>query len=103
MTNHQHLLVELDESGHEPDRHIKISYKSLGWILGSILVLALLAAGAFTSYLQMFWKAQTLDHLRADFDRVRGMFRISRKTSSVAKIKSTRWKILPKLSRSLMA
>ena len=79
MTNHQHLLVELDESGHEPDRHIKISYKTLGWIFGSVLVLLLIAAGAFTSYLQMFWKAQTYDHLRADFDRVRGRVQILEK------------------------
>jgi murein DD-endopeptidase MepM/ murein hydrolase activator NlpD len=79
MTNYQHLSVELDESGHEPDRHIKITYKSLAWIVGSILVLALIAAGAFTSYLQMFWKAQTYDRLRADFDRVRGRVQVLEK------------------------
>jgi murein DD-endopeptidase MepM/ murein hydrolase activator NlpD len=79
MTNHQHLLVNLDESGHEVERHIEITYKSLAWILGSIALLALLAAGAFTSYLQMFWKAQTYDHLRADFDRVRGRVQVLEK------------------------
>jgi murein DD-endopeptidase MepM/ murein hydrolase activator NlpD len=78
MTN-QHLVVELDESGHEPERHIKITYKSLAWILGSVLVLVLIAAGAFTSYLQMFWKAQTYDRLRADFDHVRGRVQILEK------------------------
>ena len=79
MTNYQHLELELDESLREPVRHIQISYKSLAWILGSLVVLALIAAGFFTSYLQMFWKAQTYDHLRADFDRVRGRVQILEK------------------------
>ena len=79
MTNHQHFLVDLDESSHEQERHIKISYKSLAWILGSVLVLALIAAGAFTSYLQMFWKAQTYDKLRSDFDHLRGRYQVLEK------------------------
>jgi murein DD-endopeptidase MepM/ murein hydrolase activator NlpD len=79
MANYQDLELELDESIREPERHIQISYKSLAWILGSVVVLALMAAGAFTSYLQMFWKAQTYDHLRADFDRVRGRVQILEK------------------------
>ena len=72
MTNHEHLVVELDESGHEQDKHIKISYKSLAWILSSIVVLILMAAGAFTSYLHVIWKATQFEKLEADFERVRG-------------------------------
>jgi murein DD-endopeptidase MepM/ murein hydrolase activator NlpD len=79
MMNHEHLVVELDESGHEYDRHIKVSYKSLAWILGSILVLLLVAAGAFTSYLQMFLKATQFEKLEADFQRVRGRVQILEK------------------------
>lgn len=79
MTNHEHLVVELDESGHEQDRHIKVSYKSLAWILGSILVLVLVAAGTFTSYLQMFWKAEQFEKLQADFQRVRSQVHILEK------------------------
>jgi murein DD-endopeptidase MepM/ murein hydrolase activator NlpD len=76
MTNHEHLVVELDESYHEQEKHIKITYKSLGWIIGSILVLVLVAAGAFTSYLQMFWKATQLEKLQADFEHLRGRNRV---------------------------
>lgn len=76
MTNHEHLVVELDESDHEQDKHIKISYKSLAWILASILVLVLVALGAFTSYLQMFWKAEQFSKLQQDFERVRGRNKI---------------------------
>jgi murein DD-endopeptidase MepM/ murein hydrolase activator NlpD len=79
MTNHPQSVVDLDESGYEQERHIKITYKSLAWILGTILVLALMAAGAFTSYLQMFWKAQTYDKLRADFDHLRGSYKVLEK------------------------
>jgi len=75
----QHLVFEPEEFGHEPDRHIKISYKSLAWILGSLLVLTLVAVGAFSSYLQMFWKAASYDRLRADFDRVRGRVQVLEK------------------------
>jgi murein DD-endopeptidase MepM/ murein hydrolase activator NlpD len=71
MTNSEHLVVELDESDHEQERHIKVSYKSLAWILGSVLVLTLVVVGAFTSYLQMIWKAANYNRLQADFDRVR--------------------------------
>jgi murein DD-endopeptidase MepM/ murein hydrolase activator NlpD len=79
MTNHEHLVIELDESGHEQDRHIKISYKSLAWIVGSLLTLVLIAAGAFTSYLQMFWKAANYEKLQADFLRVRGRVQVLEK------------------------
>ena len=72
MTHHEQLVVELDESGHEQDKHIKISYKSLAWILSSIVVLILMAAGAFTSYLHVIWKATQFEKLEADFERVRG-------------------------------
>jgi murein DD-endopeptidase MepM/ murein hydrolase activator NlpD len=71
MTNHEHLVVELDELNHEQDGHIKISYKSLAWIIGSILVLVLVAAGALTGYLQILWKSTQLEKLEADFHRVR--------------------------------
>jgi len=76
MTNHEHLIVELDESNHEQDRHIKITYKSLAWIIGSIFVLVLIAAGAFTSYLQILWKATQFEKLEADFQRVRGQNKV---------------------------
>jgi len=76
MTNHEHLIVELDESNHEQDRHVKITYKSLAWIIGSILVLVLIAAGAFTSYLQILWKATQFEKLEADFQRVRGQNKV---------------------------
>jgi murein DD-endopeptidase MepM/ murein hydrolase activator NlpD len=79
MTDQENLVVELDESGHEHDRHIKISYKSLAWILGSLLVLAVVAVGAFTSYLQMFWKAANYEKLQADFMRVRGRIQVLEK------------------------
>jgi murein DD-endopeptidase MepM/ murein hydrolase activator NlpD len=85
MTNHEHLTLELDESYHEQDKHIKISYKSLAWILGSILVLILVALGAFTSYLQMFWKAEQFSKLQADFERVRGR----NKVLEIDKLKSS--------------
>ncbi len=86
MTNHEHLIVELDESNHEQDRHIKISYKSLAWIIGSIFILVLIAAGAFTSYLQILWKATQFEKLQADFQRVRGQ----NKVLTIDKIKNER-------------
>ena len=85
MTNHEHLVVELDESGHEQDGHIKISYKSLAWIAGSIVLLVLMAAGAFTGYLQILWKASQFEKLEADFERVRGRNKASRTISSRAR------------------
>lgn len=85
MTNHEHMVVELDELDHEHDKHIKISYKSLAWVLGSILVLVLVAAGAFTSYLQMFWQAANYKKLQSDFLQVRGRVQALEKE----KLKST--------------
>ncbi len=71
MTDHEHLVLDLDETEHEHDRHIKISYKSLVWIAGSIFVLLLIAAGSFTSYLQVLWKATQIEKLEKDFQEVR--------------------------------
>ncbi len=71
MTNHEHLVVELDETSHEHDGHIKISYKSLAWIIGSVFVLILVAAGSLTGYMQVLWKAAQIDKLEADYHRVR--------------------------------
>jgi murein DD-endopeptidase MepM/ murein hydrolase activator NlpD len=76
---YQHLAVELDESGHEQDKHIKISYKSLAWILSSLLVLVLIALGAFTSYLNMFWKAQSYVALETKFDQLRNKVHVLEK------------------------
>jgi len=86
MTNHEHLVVELDDSIHEHDGHIKISYKSLAWIIGSILVLVLVTAGALTGYLQILWKATQLEKLEADFHRVRDQ----NKVLEIDKIKNER-------------
>jgi murein DD-endopeptidase MepM/ murein hydrolase activator NlpD len=72
MTNQDHFVVELDESIHEADGHIKISYKSLAWIGAAILLLVLAAAGALTGSLQLLWKASQFEKLQADFERVRG-------------------------------
>ena len=71
MTDHEHLVVELDDSTQEHDGHIKISYKSLAWIIGSVFILVLIAAGALTGYLQVLWKASQFQKLEADFRHVR--------------------------------
>ena len=71
----QHLAIELahPDSGHI--KRIRISYKSLKYLLGTVLVLSAIAVGGCSSYLRMVWKVTHYEQLRADFDRLRNRYK----------------------------
>ncbi len=73
--NQQYFVVEFPHSIHGRVKRIQISYKSLAYIFGGLIVLVLLAFGLASSYLQMSWKAAKYNQLSADFDRLRTRYR----------------------------
>jgi murein DD-endopeptidase MepM/ murein hydrolase activator NlpD len=72
--NQQYLVVEFAHSIHGKLKRIQVSYKTLGYIFCSLVAVALIALGLFSSYLWMSWKVLHYDQLRADFDRLRGRY-----------------------------
>jgi hypothetical protein len=69
-----HFVIELAHSANGQVKRIHISYKSLGYVLGTFLVLGVLVFGACSSYVRMFWKVSNYNQLRADFERLRGRY-----------------------------
>lgn len=80
--NQQYLVVEFAHSIHGRVKRIQISYKSLAYLLCTVLGLTALTFGLFSSYVRMSWKVSHYNQLRADFDRLRTRYqdlqRISR-------------------------
>lgn len=69
--NRPFFVVEFAHSVHGQVKRIQITYRSLAYLLGSLLLLCLVAFGLLSSYLHMSWQVAQYDHLRADFDRLR--------------------------------
>lgn len=69
--NRPFFVVEFAHSVHGQVKRIQITYRSLAYLLGSLLLLCFLAFGLFSSYLHMSWQVSRYNRLRADFDRLR--------------------------------
>ena len=80
--NEQYLVVEFAHSVHGCIKRIHVSYKSLAYLLGTSVVLALVVFGLFSAYLQMSWKVSHYNELRADFDRLRNRYQDLQRLSS---------------------
>lgn len=65
------LVLDFAHSLHGRISRIHISYKSLAWVGGVMLVLCLTVAGLSFSYLRMSSKMSDYNHLQSDFDRLR--------------------------------
>jgi murein DD-endopeptidase MepM/ murein hydrolase activator NlpD len=69
-------------SGNGQIRRIHISHKALAYFLGTFLVVFIIAAALFSSYVRMSWKVSNYDQLRVQFDQLRNRYqdlqRISR-------------------------
>ena len=72
--NQQYFVVELGQPASGQTKRIQISYKSILWVAGTVLVLFIGMFLAGSSYLRMFWKVSHYNQLRADFDRLRGRY-----------------------------
>ena len=80
-----YFVVEFAHNMSGRGKRIQVSYKTIGYFLGAVLILMLVAFGLFSSYLRMSWKVSHYDQLRADFDRLRNRYqdlqRVSRQHS----------------------
>lgn len=72
--NQPFFVVEFAHSVRGQVKRIQITYRSLAYLLGSVLLLCLLAFGLFSSYLHMSWQVSRYNQLRADFDRLRARY-----------------------------
>jgi murein DD-endopeptidase MepM/ murein hydrolase activator NlpD len=68
------LILDLAHSLHGRVKRVEISYKSLAWLAGSIVVLLVLVAALSFSYLRMSWKVAQFERLRGEMDRLRGRY-----------------------------
>lgn len=55
-------------------RSIRIGHRSLGYLLGVVLLVLLGASALFSSYLQMSWKTSRYRELRRDFDQLKARY-----------------------------
>jgi murein DD-endopeptidase MepM/ murein hydrolase activator NlpD len=72
--NQQCFVLELSRPGDGQVKRIHVSYKSLVYISGVLLVLGLAVLAAGSSYVRMFWKVSHYNQLLADFDHLRGRY-----------------------------
>src|SRR5947209_5505929 len=72
--NQQYFVLEFAHSVHGRAKRISITYRSLAYLLGISLVLAVAGFGLFSNYVQMSWKVSHYNELRADFDRLRARY-----------------------------
>src|SRR5581483_3431583 len=73
--NKEYFVVELAHSLHGRVQRIHVSYKALGYLCGTLLVLLLLMSGLCFSYMRMSWKASHYNQLLSDFDGLRSRYR----------------------------
>ncbi len=80
--NQQYFVLEFAHSMHGRVKRVQISYKSLAYLFCTLVGLAALTFGLFSSYVRMSWKVSHYNQLRADFDGLRTRYqdlqRISR-------------------------
>jgi murein DD-endopeptidase MepM/ murein hydrolase activator NlpD len=69
--NRPFFVVEFAHAVHGQAKRIQITYRSLAYLVGSLLLLIAVAFGLFSSYLHMSWQVSQYNRLRADFDRLR--------------------------------
>lgn len=72
--NQQYFVVEFAHSIHGRVKRIQISYKSIAYIFGTLVLLSLSIFGLASSYLRMTWKVSHYNQLRADFERLRSRY-----------------------------
>jgi hypothetical protein len=71
----QYLVVELAQPGSGQVKRIQIRYRSIGLLIGAVVVVTLMGVGAFSSYMRMFLEVSHYNSLRADFDHLRNRYR----------------------------
>ncbi len=69
--NQPFFVLEFAHSIHGRVKRIHITHKGLLYVAGAFALGGLLVLGLFSRYVQMSWKAQHYNELRADFDRLR--------------------------------
>jgi murein DD-endopeptidase MepM/ murein hydrolase activator NlpD len=74
MMNQQFFVVELAHSLHGRVKQIRISYRALYYVLGSVGFLVLLVFLLLSSYLRMTWKISHYNELRANFEQLRDRY-----------------------------
>src|SRR5579875_3215854 len=67
----QCFVIEFAHSVDGSAKRIRLSYRALAYCFGAVVVLGLLLAGFFSSYLHMSWQVAHYNELRANFDRLR--------------------------------
>lgn len=72
--NQQVLVLEFAHAIPGRVKRIQITYKSLAYLLCTLLFTGLIAGCLFSSYVRMTWKVANYNQLRTDFDRLRGRY-----------------------------
>ncbi len=69
--NKQFFVLELAQTDDGQIKRIRISYKTLAYVIGGLLALGFVILAGCSSYLRMTWKVSHYNELRADLDRLR--------------------------------
>ncbi|HEY7306295.1 MAG TPA: M23 family metallopeptidase [Bryobacteraceae bacterium] len=79
--NQPFFVVEFAQSVNGQVRRVQISYRSLAYVVASLLAVCLLIFGLFWSYLHTSWEVSRYNQLRADFERLRQRYQELRRQS----------------------
>ena len=70
----QLFVVEFAHAAEGQVKRIYVSYKTLAYALGSLVVFLGLAFGLFSNYVRMSWKVANYNEMTANFDRLRSRY-----------------------------
>lgn len=72
--NQSYFVVEFAHSLHGRIRRIHLSHKVCASAFGILVIVFLIVAALFSSYVRMSWQASHYERLRAQFDQLRGRY-----------------------------
>jgi murein DD-endopeptidase MepM/ murein hydrolase activator NlpD len=80
--NQPYIVLEVAHSIHGRFKSIRLSHRSLKYLLGSLLLFAVVAAVFAGAYLRMSWRSSRYEQLQADFVRLQTRYQELQKVST---------------------
>ena len=80
--NQQYFVLEFAHSIHGRVKRFQVSYKALGYLACSLVIVGVVAFGLFSSYVQMSLRASHYNQLSADFEHLRTKYQDLQRISS---------------------
>jgi murein DD-endopeptidase MepM/ murein hydrolase activator NlpD len=69
--NQQFFVLELAHAADGQVKRIRVTYKAIGYVLCTLIAVAVLVLAGCSSYLRMAWKVANYEALRQDFNHLR--------------------------------